>query len=201
VFIADARKLPLPLKDAGVDLAHCRAAPVANSASSDILALYCYDEDVGGVFRGGMPVVSDIPREDAGRRIGIMVFGRQAFESAKRQHRQYWDWRRNRNDARWVRQERGELDYDAKNMMHLVRLLFSGANIVGMGEPIVRFSGEKLGTLLSIRRGEWEFDDIMALAERMHGEILAGRNRLPPDVDKAKIDALISAVMEEAGVG
>ena len=200
VFIADARKLPLPLKDAGIDLARCKAAPVAKSASSDILALYCYDDDVGGVFRGGMPVVSDIPREDAGRRIGIMVFGRQAFESAKRQHRQYWDWRRNRNDARWVRQERGELDYDAKNMMHLVRLLFCGANIVGNGEPIVRFSGPKLDTLLSIRRGEWKFDDIMALAERMQGEILAGRDRLPPDVDKAKIDTLISAVMEEAGV-
>ena len=31
-----------------------------------------------------------------------------------------------RSEARWQQQERGELDFDAKNMMHAVRLLLSG---------------------------------------------------------------------------
>ena len=84
----------------------------------------------------------------------LFLYNEQAFNRAKRQHHEYWDWWRNRNESRWTAQERGQMDYDAKNMMHLVRLLLSGENIVKTGEPIVRFGGERLETLLSIRRGE-----------------------------------------------
>ena len=68
------------------------------------------------------------------------------------------------------------------------------------GEPIVRFEGEKLATLLSIRRGEWTFDEIMAHAEKIQAEIESGKGRLPVESDKAKIDELIAEVMNEAGV-
>ena len=90
-----------------------------------------------------------------------------------------------------MQQERGQLDYDAKNMMHLTRLLFSGENIVENGEPIVRFTGEKLATLLSIRRGEWTFEAIMAQAERIQASIEAGKARLPLDCDRNRVDDLI----------
>ena len=123
-----------------------------------------------------------------------------AYQHALKEHRQYWEWKRNRNNARWVHQERGELDYDAKNMMHLTRLLFSGENIVKYGAPIVRFEGEKLETLLSIRRGEWTFDEIMAHAEKIQAEIESGKGRLPVESDKAKIDELIAEVMDKAVV-
>ena len=123
-----------------------------------------------------------------------------AYQHAVKEHRQYWAWKRNRNNARWVQQERGELDYDAKNMMHLTRLLFSGENIVKCGEPIVRFEGEKLATLLSIRRGEWTFDEIMAHAEKIQAEIESGKGRLRLEPDRARVDGLIAEVMDEAGV-
>ena len=200
MFIADARKHPQTLSESGVDLRVCKAAPVSKNVVSDMLSVYDYGTDTGGVFRGGKPVVFDIPKEDAEKRVGILIFNKQAFESAKRQHQEYWAWKRNRNNARWVQQERGELDYDAKNMMHLTRLLFSGENIVKCGEPIVRFEGEKLKTLQSIRRGEWTFDEIMAHAEKIQAEIESGKGRLPVESDKAKIDELIAEVMNEAGV-
>ena len=158
------------------------------------------DVDTRGVFRGGAPAPASIPKEDAARRIGILIFNKQAFESAKRQHKEYWDWRRNRNETRWVQQERGQLDYDAKNMMHLTRLLFSGENIVMNGCPIVRFAGEKLEMLLSIRRGEWEFDKIIAHAEAIQSRIMEGKDRLPPDCDKEKVGDLIAEVMRKAGI-
>ena len=123
-----------------------------------------------------------------------------AYQHALKEHRQYWEWKRNRNVARWMQQERGELDYDAKNMMHLTRLLFSGENIVRNGEPIVRFKGEKLETLLSIRRGEWTFDAILAHAEKIRAGIESGKARLRPVSDRARIDELIAEVMNEAGV-
>jgi hypothetical protein len=92
------------------------------------------------------------------------------------------------------------MDYHAKNMMHLVRLLLSAENIVKTGEPIVRFDGEWLETLLSIRRGEWKFDEIMAFADAKKSVIEAGKGSLPPDCDTEKVDELIASVMKEAGV-
>lgn len=200
VFISDARKHPKPLKASDVDLANCKAAPLSKGVTSDMLAVYDFGEPTGGVFRGGKPVLFDIPKSDAERRIGILIFNKQAFESAKRQHQEYWNWRRNRNESRWVQQERGELDYDAKNMMHLTRLLFSGENIVKYGEPIVRFSGDKLKTLLSIRRGEWSFEKIMDHARTIQAEIEAGKDSLPVECDRRKVDVLIAETMGRAGV-
>jgi uncharacterized protein len=57
------------------------------------------------------------------------------------------------------------LDFDAKNMMHTVRLLLSGRSIVECGRPIVRFSGEQLALLMSIREGRLPFAEIMQIAE------------------------------------
>ena len=200
MFVADACQLPRPLKEAGVDLRNCLATRLSKSVAEDILHVYDYGKETGGVFRGGAPAPASIPKEDAGRRIGILIFNKQAYESAKRQHKEYWEWRRNRNEARWVQQERGQLDYDAKNMMHLTRLLFSGESIVKNGRPIVRFTGEKLETLLSIRRGEWEFDRIIAHAEAIQARIIDGKDRLPADCDTEKVSDLVAEVMVKAGV-
>ena len=200
LFVGDVRKPPTPLAESGIDLATCKAASITGGASKELFALYDFGSPTGGVFRGGAPVCESVPKEEAWRRIGILIFSRNAFESAKRQHHQYWDWRRNRNEARWTQQERGEMDYDAKNMMHLMRLLYSGEGIVRNGEPIVRFSGEKLERLLSIRRGGWTFDEIMAEASAVQANIEAGRNRLPAECDRQKVDELIEAVMEAACV-
>ena len=98
-----------------------------------------------------------------------------------------------RNDARWVSQESGQLDYDAKNMMHLVRLLLSGRNLVRNGEPIVRFEGAERDRLLSIRDGAWSFGEIMALADSLQADIRDGIDAcpLPPEPDLAAIDNLL----------
>ena len=200
MFVSDARQLPRPLKESGIDLRTCLATRLSKSVTEDMLHIYDYGKSTGGVFRGGAPVTSSIPKEDADKRIGILVFNKQAFESAKRQHREYWNWRRHRNEARWVQQERGQLDYDAKNMMHLTRLLFSGENIVENGCPIVRFEGAKLDTLLSIRRGEWTFEEVISHAESIQKRIEKGKNCLPRECDLEKVDALVAAVMQRAGV-
>ena len=186
MFLREAHELPKPLKEAGVDLRTCLATRLSKSVTEDMLHIYDYGLDTGGVFRGGAPVVSSIPKADASKRIGILIFNKHAYESAKRQHHEYWDWRRHRNDA--------------KNMMHLTRLLFSGENIVKNGRPIVRFEGEQLETLLSIRRGEWEFDRIIAHAEAIQARIIDGRDHLPVECDKEMVGDLVAEVMRKAGV-
>lgn len=201
LFLDDAKGRAIPVRDAGIDLSRCKVKRLVGNWTADLFALFDYGEAAGGgVFRGGMLVETNDAILDPTKRIGILIYNEQAFVSAKRQHREYWEWRQNRNEARWTAQECGQLDYDAKNMMHLVRLLMSGESIVTAGCPIVRFSGSRLETLLSIRRGEWTFDEIMAFADKKRAIIENSKNRLPPDCDRAAVDALIAEVMKEAGV-
>ena len=183
---------PRSLSEAGVDLAACRITRIDGAERA--FALHSGgDPAAGGPLRGGKPFFTPGLHQDAPTRIGILFFNESAFAQAKRAHRQYWEWRRTRNDARWVSQETGELDYDAKNMMHLVRLLLSGRNIVRNGEPIVRFDGAERDRLLSIRDGTWSFDDLMSLADSLQSDIRDGLAAcpLPPEPDIAAIDALL----------
>jgi hypothetical protein len=136
--------------------------------------------------------------DESGRFAGLLLYNEAGWRQALIDHKNYWNWRRERNDARWQQQERGELDFDAKNMMHTVRLLLSGRSLMERGEPIVRFEGEQLALLMSIRQGALMFDEIMSIAEG----VLADCERLKqiadlPDVcDSSRVSALLATITE-----
>jgi hypothetical protein len=157
---------PIPLKETGWSLDEYHAARLEHGR--DTYRLYHYGKGARGVFRGAMLVCESIPVEDEQARFaGFLLYSEQAWKQALLEHQNYWEWRRDRNEARWQQQERGELDFDAKNMMHTVRLLLSGRSIVECGRPIVRFSGEQLALLMSIREGRLPFAEIMQIAEAL----------------------------------
>ena len=192
VVLGDDAAAPQSPAEAGIDLASCRITRIDGVEGA--FALHSGGNPAeGGPLRGGKPYCTPGLHQDAPSRLGMLFFNESAFAQAKRAHRQYWEWRRTRNDARWVSQESGQLDYDAKNMMHLVRLLLSGRNIVRNGEPIVRFDGAERDRLLSIRDGAWAFDDIMVLADSLQADIRADLDAcpLPPEPDLAAIDKIL----------
>lgn len=55
--------------------------------------------------------------------------------------------------------------YDTKNMSHCIRLLKMGLEVLTTGEMIVERPDNNL--LLGIKRGEWKFDDVEALANEL----------------------------------
>ena len=183
---------PAPLKESGLQLERCHAAALENSG--ELYRLYDYGEAAHGVFHNGMLVCESIPKEDETTRfLGLMIFNKNAFEQAKSKHRQYWIWRRTRNEARWRSQEAGLLDYDAKNLMHTFRLLYSALNIIENDEPIVRFSGEKLQELRDIRAGRFGYDELVAKAEALSERLASERDAspLPETSDLNKINELL----------
>jgi uncharacterized protein len=134
---------PVPLNQIGWELERYHAA--RSEHVPDTYRLYHYGSDARGTFRGDVPVCESIPEADeANRFAGLLIFNEQAWKQSFTEHQNYWGWRKNRNDARREQQEAGQLDYDAKNMMHTVRLLMSGRSILERGEPIVRFEGRHL---------------------------------------------------------
>ncbi len=183
---------PIDLSIAAINLKECHVSAV--KGIKGLFRLYYYGPQAKGVFRNGTLVCESIPYEDEQTHfIGFLIFNNDAFEYAKRQHKQYWIWRQNRNENRWQNQEKGLLDYDAKNMMHTFRLFYSGINIMRHGEPIIRFSGEKLAELLSIREGKWSYGDLIAKAESLFEELntLKNNTSLPDTVDKEKVNQLL----------
>ncbi|MBD8527420.1 nucleotidyltransferase domain-containing protein [Pseudomarimonas arenosa] len=136
-----------------------------------------------------------IPIEDERARFaGLLIFREQAWRQACEDHRNYWAWRAERNEARWQAQERGELDYDAKNLMHTIRLLLSGQSMLRRGLPIIRFEGEARDLLLRVRSGSMSYDEIMSIAQDIADdcERELERSDLPERCDASAADRLLA---------
>jgi predicted nucleotidyltransferase len=169
-------------------LEKCRVAAVEH-----VHNLYRLYSDGRGVFRDGQLVCDSIPvDEEWGYFNGLLIYNEEAYNAAMRDHKNYWEWVKNRNDARWVTQERGEVDYDCKNLMHTMRLLFSGINILRKGEPIVRFTGEMRDYLMNVRLGKFTYEDLMKRTEELMAEIEVAyeERNIPYEADIDKIDEL-----------
>lgn len=164
VRAGDMPHRPVPLKDSGVDLSKYQVSALEHVSNS--YRMYYYGDSSLGVFRNGNLVCESISKEDEWKRFsGILICNDHEYEKAMLEWKNYWTWVKERNQARWLDQENGKLDYDAKNMQHCVRLLMSGENILKYGEPIVRFEGSTLQFLRDIRAGIYSYDEIMKMVE------------------------------------
>jgi hypothetical protein len=184
---------PVPLSQSGLRLNECHAARLEHA--QDVFRLYRYGARARGVFRGDQLALESIPIDDeVPRFVGLLLYNERAWRQATEDHRNYWQWRAERNDERWRAQETGELDYDAKNLMHTIRLLLSGESILTHGCPIVRFEGRQRDLLLRVRAGRLSYAEVMALADEIKGRCSALRDRadLPEAADAAQVDALLS---------
>jgi len=182
---------PAPLKK-DIDLSKYHAAGLEHV--SNAYRLYFYGDKAKGVFRGDdMIVCESISIDDEWSKFsGLLFYNQQEYEKALNEHRKYNEWISNRNESRWLDQEKGLVQYDAKNMLHCMRLLISGENILRNGFPIVRFEGEQREYLMKIRRGEFQYEELMAEVEkRMAGlEELYKTSTIPHSVDVKKIEEL-----------
>jgi len=186
---------PVALARSGIDLSHCHAARLEHA--QDTFRLYDYGDEARGVFRGDAIAVESIPLEDEQRRfVGLLLYNERAWRQAMDDHRNYWTWRAERNEARWRQQEAGELDYDAKNLMHTIRLLLSGRSVLQHGAPIVRFEGKDRQTLLDIRNGRFSYAEVMQMAEDIKQQCVALRDRaaLPEACEVGQADLLLKAL-------
>lgn len=158
---------PKPLTQLPVPLEHCHVARVEHGGHW--YRLYHIGVEARGVFRGGgMPVCEAIPVAlEQSAFVGLMTFNEQGFQKAQLDHHNYWNWRKLRNSARWQQQEAGELDYDAKNLMHCLRLLYSAQQVLTHREPLVRVDGAIREELLAVRAGAFTYAQLIARAQSL----------------------------------
>ena len=189
---------PQRLATSGIDLAACHAARLEHAR--DAYRLYHYGAAARGVFRGDTLACESIPADDEVERFaGLLFYNEPAWKQALIDHQNYWTWRRERNEARWRQQESGELDFDAKNLMHTIRLLLSGKAILERGEPLVRVEGETLQLLRAIREGRYRYDEILEMADAIVAdcERLKPLSELPAEIDAAAANALLQELSDD----
>lgn len=183
---------PIHLSKVNINLNEFHVAALEHT--SNVYRLYFYGDDSKGVFRGNdMLVCESIPKEDENSRFsGLLIYNQIQYEKALKDWHSYWDWVKNRNESRWIDQESGKLNYDQKNMCHCMRLLMSGENILKHGFPIVRFEGAQKDYLMAIRKGEFEYEDIMKEVENKMEKLeqLYQVSKISYSVNIKKLDAL-----------
>lgn len=172
---------------------------VALSNMKDMYALFHKSQDTtGGYFAGvqSSDEANDVNLTSIPKGITPLVylhFNKDGYSKYCKDYREYFAWVNNRNEARYQNTVEHSKNYDAKNMMHVFRLLNMAADIAEKGAVIVRRPERDF--LLKIRSGVFEYEDLLAKAEEKLAavETLFAKSTLPdmPNVENAN-DTLIT---------
>lgn len=180
------------------ELSFCRPIPLGG----DMYAVV-EDIDADGVLSEDGRVLENFEYEklsdDVKKQAPLLIFKYQAEEHkrAKEVHKNYWNWKANRNEARHELEVK--FGYDTKHAMHLVRLMRMAREILETGEVHVwRPDHEEL---LGIRNGSLKYDDLIDWAETVD-EYVRGeayqKTSLPKRVDLHKAADILIQVQDMA---
>lgn len=102
--------------------------------------------------------------------LGYMVFNRNAYAKECKERAEYKEWVAKRNPERYNTTIQHGQGYDAKNMMHCIRLLFTARDIAVKHTVVVDRSTER-EFLLNVKNGGWTYDNVLSYAENLVSEV------------------------------
>lgn len=159
----------------------------------DVYGLY-YSESLGfsGIIKGkdsNDVCLSSIPKE-AGQE-ALLYFNRNGYSTYCKEYREYWDWVDKRNDDRYENTKSHGKNYDAKNMMHVFRLLEVAIEIGK--EKKVNVKRPNRDFLLDIKAGKFEYEELLKMADLKQTEMESAfeQSSLPETPDMELINDLI----------
>lgn len=151
---------------------HCKQEQYGASKAEHARDLYyIYPELKKGEFKGLMNEegtsnelrLSSIPPEVSAFQIP-MIYNKDSYTKYCKDYKEYWDWVEKRNPERYENTMQAGQGYDAKNMMHCMRLIKMGTELATTGEINVRRTDREY--LLNIRKGKKLYKDILEDAEK-----------------------------------
>jgi len=155
-----------------------------------------------GILRGEDSTelnLSSIPKGE--EPIGWMNFNKDGFKRHCREYREYHEWLAERNEARYLVNVAHGRNYDSKNLMHTFRLLDMAEEIAVEG--IVRVRRPNREFLMRIRRGEFDYEDLMRMAEEKVACIdeAFARSSLPDEPDHETLESVLISIREACYLG
>ncbi|MGI4872993.1 MAG: DNA polymerase beta superfamily protein [Janthinobacterium lividum] len=129
--------------------------------------------------------------------VAYLSFNRNGYSTYCRVFREYWEWVSTRNTERYENTVQHGKNYDAKNMLHVFRLLQMAEEIALTNEIQVRRPNRDF--LLQIRRGEFEYAELVAQAEQLveRVEIAFAASTLPEAPNKEAAEAVLRHVRQQ----
>lgn len=107
-------------------------------------------------------------RTELGLPLMVVQWNKQEYQNAKEKHKQYWNWKKNRNQKRSELEEK--FHFDTKHASHLVRLLRMG--LEALKDGVINVKRPDADELLDIRNGKWTYNEIIEYAEHMENQVL-----------------------------
>ncbi len=138
--------------------------------------------------------LSSIPEGE--KQVAVLYFNQEAYSRYCKQYSEYWRWVTERNPDRYKSTAKHDKGYDAKNMMHTFRLLDTALEIAEQGKVIVKRPNRDL--LLAIKAGEFEYDELVAMAEEKRRQLTQSfaQSDLPDTPDRGEINRLLIELRE-----
>ncbi len=163
----------------------------------DLYAVY-HDRGEGwamGISRGDKAnavVLSNVPKGE--EPVVYLSFSQDAYSTYCKDYREYQAWERERNEDRYRDTLRHGQGYDAKNMMHTIRLLEMATEIFTTGRLNVRRPNRDF--LLSVRAGHYPLAEILAIADERVAALREAANAsdLPERVDPEWVNEQLVAL-------
>lgn len=148
-----------------------------------------------------MKITSDQRYESAARAIGlsdnflVMLARERNYNSAMSDWNSYQTWLKERNPKRAA--DEAKHSFDTKHGMHLVRLMRMCREILETGNVIVKRPDRE--ELLTIRRGEWTLEQLIAWADEQDAamQALYDASPLPHHVDTNALDDICQKMVEQ----
>ena len=125
-----------------------------------------------------------------------MTFNKDGFKKYCKEYRQYQDWIKNRNEARYSNNIEHGKNYDSKNLMHTYRLLDMAEEIATEGRLKVRRPNREF--LMRIRSGEFDYDELIEIAEEKVKAIEAAyaKSALPEKPNEERLKEILIEIRE-----
>lgn len=118
--------------------------------------------------------------------VGYLSFNQMGYSKYCQDYADYWAWVKNRNDERYQSTLNHGKGYDAKNIMHTFRLLYTALDIANTGQVIVK--RDNRDELLTIKSGQFEYDELLQKADELMNEVeIAFNNSNLPEVPQQSV--------------
>ncbi len=139
--------------------------------------------------------LSNVPKGE--KCLAYLSFNHDSYSVYCRKHREYWQWVTERNDVRYQSTLNHGQGYDAKNMMHTLRLLDMAIEIFRDGE--LRVLRPDRDFLLDVKTGKFPLEEVLQMAEERLAllEKFSALSSLPQEVDPAWVSELLVEMREE----
>jgi len=139
--------------------------------------------------------LSAIPKGE--KELTNLFFNKEGYSAYCREYHEYWEWVKKRNEERYSNTMQHGKNYDAKNMMHTIRLLQVAEEILTTGQLNIKRQNRE--ELLSIKAGVAEYDDLLMQANGLMERIEAAYTTclLPESPDKKAIERILAEMRME----